>query len=549
MARLGIDFGTTNTVVVAHDRGVFSAVLHQAATGAGTVVQEVFPSSILIEKATGARSYGLDAERRFAQLGATSGCTFIPSIKRRLRDYSEGRAGAPSLPGGRQDVRPEASGITAPRSDEAGRMPVPPEFDLGELVTGFLKALADSIRASANVPDDEPLETVITWPAHANGAQRHVTRKCFRAAGFEVIDTLNEPTASAIELADCLTAGRKKAAPPSAVAVFDLGGGTFDASVVWIDGSDFHVLASSGIESLGGDDLDTVLLEMFLEKLALPADAVGPLTRHALIRQARSQKEMISTGAVRSLFLNPFDFGLSGKPVSIPVDAYYERIRPLLDPAVRVLQDVLAAAAGRQATIQDGPDLTIYLVGGSSKLPLVAQMVSAAFPDSRVMLTDKPFRSVAMGAAICAADRVSYRDVFARHFGLIRLRDHGQAEVMDTIFPAGTPIPRRGEPPLERVARYRPAHNIGHLRYLECTAIGHDGLPAGDIRAWSDILFPYDPACPLNARIDSDQIVRTDRFAGEEVCEAYRCDSDGVITVELRRPSRNESRCYEVFRD
>jgi len=271
MARLGIDFGTTNTVAVAHDRGVFSAVLHQAATGAGTIVQDIFPSSILIEKPDGRRYYGLDAERRFAQVGASAGCVFIPSIKRQLRDYSEGRAGATPAPNG------------------AGGQ----EFDLAELLTGFLKALAESIRASAGYADDEPLETVITWPANANGAQRHVTRRCFRAAGFKVIDTLNEPTASAIELADCLTAGRRKAAKPSAVAVFDLGGGTFDASVVWIDGNDFHVLASSGIENLGGDDLDAVLLEMFLENLSVPADSIGALTRHALIRQARSQKEMI----------------------------------------------------------------------------------------------------------------------------------------------------------------------------------------------------------------------------------------------------------------
>ena len=81
-------------------------------------------------------------------------------------------------------------------------------------------------------------------------------------------------------------------------------------------------------------------------------------------------------------------------------------------------------------------------------MPLVAEMVSDAFPGNRVVLTDKPFRSIAMGAAICAMDRVTYREVFARHFGIIRLRDHGQAETFDTIFPAGTPIPRTGEPPL-----------------------------------------------------------------------------------------------------
>lgn len=524
MARLGIDFGTTNTVVVAHDRGVFSAVLHQAQTNAGTIVQEVFPSSILLHADNGQRYYGLEAERHFAQMGPSSKHVFIPSIKRQLRDYSEGK-------------------------DHTGQASSSPGPGIADLLTEFLKALNDSIRRSASLPPDELLETVITWPANANGAQRYVTRKCFRAAGFDVTDTLNEPTASAIELADCLTAGRKKAAKPSAVAVFDFGGGTFDASVVWIDGNDFHVLASSGIESLGGDDLDAVLLDMFLEKLAVPTDSIGALTRHALLRQARSQKEMISTGTVRSLFLNPMDFGLSGRPVSIPTEAYAARVQPMLEPAVAMLHRVVADAAEKQPGITDGPDLTVYLVGGSSKLPLVARMVAAAFPNSRVMLTDKPFRSVAMGAAICATDRVSYRDVFARHFGLMRLREHGRVEVMDTIFPAGTPIPRRGEPPLERVAWYRPAHNIGHLRYLECTSIGDDALPAGGLRAWSDILFPYDPAQPLTARPSCSEIVATDRFSGDPVCEVYRCDSDGVITVELRRPARGDSRCYEIFRD
>jgi molecular chaperone DnaK (HSP70) len=524
MARLGIDFGTTNTVAVAHDRGVFSAVLHQAQTNAGTIVQEVFPSSILIEAGTGRCYFGLDAERQFAQTGMSSKNIFIPSIKRHLRDYSEGKG-----------------------SD--GDTTLPAGVNLSELLTGFLKALNASIRQSASVPEDEPLEAVITWPANSNGAQRHVTRKCFRAAGFEIVDTLNEPTASAIELADCMTAGRKKAAKPSAVAVFDFGGGTFDASVVWIDGNDFHVLASSGIESLGGDDLDSVLLEMFLEKLALPTGSIGALTRHALIRQARAQKEMISTGTVRSLFLNPMDFGLTGRPVSITTEAYEARVRPMLEPAVAMLNEVIATAAAKQPGITDGPDLTVYLVGGSSKLPLVAKLVAAAFPNSRVMLTDKPFRSVAMGAAVCATDHVNYRDVFARHFGLMRLREHGRVEVMDTIFPAGTPIPRRGEPPLERMAWYRPAHNIGHLRYLECTSLGDDALPAGALRAWSDILFPYDPAQSLSARLSSSEVVATDQFSAEPVCEVYRCDSDGVITVELRRPARGDSRCYEIFRD
>ncbi len=537
MALLGIDFGTTNTVAVIHDRGMFSVVLHRADTGAGTIVQDAFPSAILMDKQSGKRWFGLEADRRFGQRGPGPNHVFVPSLKRHLRNYAEGHAIT-------ADQKSQAGGSDAESNQE--------QLDVAELLTGFLRSLSDSIRESGMIEPAEPLQAVVTWPANANGAQRYITRKCFRDAGFEVLSTLNEPTASAIELADCITAGRsgrKEGREPSAVAVFDLGGGTFDASVVWIDGDNFEVLASGGIEDLGGDDFDRALLDMFLERFKLGHETLSPLTRHALLRQARSQKETIAGGLVRSLFLNPMDFGLSCPPISIPVDAYFERIGPMLKPAIAMLKKVIARAAAREPRIRADANLTLYLVGGSAKLPLVAGMVSEAFADCRVILTDKPFTSVAMGAAICATDRVTYRDVFARHFGLLRLRDHGQSEVFDIIFPAGTPIPRKGERPLERCAWYHPHHNIGHLRYLECTSIGTNGLPDSNVRRWSDVFFPYDPALPIDRHSSVEDIVQTESFAGAAVCEAYRCDSDGVITVELRRPARNDSRIHEIYHD
>lgn len=535
MVRLGIDFGTTNTIASIFDRGLFSVVLHQAQTGRGTIVQEIFPSAILIDPKTNQRWFGLEADRKFVEMGDSSDPIFIPSLKRELRNYVEGKTLAPNAV---PESKTERTG-----HDEGN-------YDLAELFTEFLHALADSIRHSQMLGESEPLETVITWPAHSNGAQRYITRECFRRAGFRVINALNEPTASAIELADCLTSGNRKgySVEPYAVAVFDLGGGTFDASVVRIEGNDFHVVASGGIEQLGGDDFDQILLELFQAKLELPSEAIGPLTRHALLRQARSQKELISSGTVKSLFLNPQDFGLRGKPISLSVDLYRERISPLLSQAVSMLHEVIQSARTKWAGLKIGSQpVTIYLVGGSSKLPFVSEMVSKAFPDSRVILSDKSFQSVSLGAAICAADRIHYHEVFARHFGLIRLKDSGQTEIFDTVFPAGTPIPRRGESPLEKVVRYSPAHNIGHLRYLECTSLGPDGMPLRGVRAWSDILFPYDPAYPLSSPVTTTDIIATKRFAHLEVSEIYRCDSDGVITVEVQNPARNESRCYEIF--
>ena len=198
MARLGIDFGTTNTVAAIHDRGLFSVVHHHAQTATGRIIQEVFPSAILIDKESGERWFGLEAERRSSEIGISNSLVSVSSLKRQLRNYTEGR------------------GIILDAADGYIESPHP-SFSIAELLTEFLQAFADSIRCSQMLSTNEPLEAVVTWPANANGAQRHVTRKCFRKAGFEVIDTINEPTAAAIELGEYLTTGRaaKKRLPPT----------------------------------------------------------------------------------------------------------------------------------------------------------------------------------------------------------------------------------------------------------------------------------------------------------------------------------------------
>ena len=79
--------------------------------------------------------------------------------------------------------------------------------------------------------------------------------------------------------------------------------------------------------------------------------------------------------------------------------------------------------------------------------------------------------------------------------------------------------------------------------------VGPDGMPDDGVRAWSDIMLPYDPECRLSASLSPEDIFSTNVFGREPVCETYRCGSDGVITVELRRPGRKDARCYEIYRD
>ena len=515
MARLGIDYGTTNTVVVCADRGRYPLVPHVTDSAIGRLAREVFPSFFVFDTTTATLRFGAEAERSLAEPGAAQRYVPIRSLKRCFRDHINGmRIAAGAIPGG---------------------------LELDSLFRQFARALYASVRASGIVSAEEPLEAVLTWPANANGAQRHFTRKAFKEAGFTVVGTLNEPSAAAIELADRIVHGNRAKARQlkMTIAVFDLGGGTFDASVVRINTTDYTVLSSAGIENLGGDDFDEALARLFCDKMGCEFDSLAPFNRTVLLMHACREKERLSTGHSRSLALDPEEIGLPGSPVKVTASAFEKRLAELVEPAVEKLAEVVHQA-------HTGELEMIYLVGGSSRLPLVGKLIARRFPKIKLFTTDKPFSATAMGAAIHSTETVRVHDVFARHFGVIRLADHGRREVFAPVFQAGLRLPAPGEAPVAAVLRYRPSHNIGRLHYLECTTVDAAGRPAGGVRHWSEIRFPYDPALPLNHNLDRAAIVPRDDLA-LEVTETYTCDSDGIITVQISR-GEGQSRTYEVFR-
>jgi actin-like ATPase involved in cell morphogenesis len=440
----------------------------------------------------------------------------IRALKRSIRDYAENaRMGADIVPGG---------------------------FDPANVLRQYLEAVRDSVLRSGLVPQGEPLEAVITWPAHANGAQRHLTRRCFVEAGFRVVGTLTEPSAAAIEFADRFARGHRARARQlsTTIAVFDLGGGTFDASIVRIEGADFAVLGSAGIERLGGDDFDDVLARRFAKGMGMDFDSLPAYRRHLLLAHARQQKEGIGDGSLRSLTVMPEDIGLSGAPVKVAVAEYFSALEPMVAPAVSRLVNLAGGCAGKLDAI--------YLVGGSSRLPLVGNLLARHLPDVRRIMSDKPYTSIAMGAAIQSTETVHLRDVLSRTFGVIRLAERGSREIFSPVFPGGMALPRAGAPALETVVEYSPHHNIGHLRYLECAGVDEAGRPSEGLRAWSHVLFPYDPAIPVGAALRPQDIVHRDDLAGQRVRETYTCDSDGVITVRVERCADGMACTYEVFR-
>jgi molecular chaperone DnaK (HSP70) len=523
MARLGIDFGTTNTVVVCSDRGRYPTVPHVVETSIGRVVRDVFPSLLVYDQQNGCFLYGPDAERCLLRGDADGRYRILRSIKRVLRDYGGGgRIGLDVHPGG---------------------------FDTAAVLTGFARAVRESVLRAGLWSPEEPLEAVLTWPANANGAQRCVTRACFKAAGFDIIATLNEPTAAAIEFADRLAHGNRSAARKltTCVAIFDFGGGTFDASVVKIEGTEFTVLDAAGIAELGGDDLDTVLAGLFAERLGVDVAALPPWRRELLLRHACQQKESIASGTVRTLAVTPSDIGLHGATQTVPVAAYVKRVREVVAPAVEVLWSLVQAPSVRAAGVGPGRLDAIYLVGGSSKFPLVTELLAARFPGTRLLMTDKPFTATAMGAAIQSAEGSALHDILSRHFGVMRLADHGTRDFFAPVFHAGTRLPQRGGAPVAVRVEYTPQHNIGHLRYFECAGVDGSGRPTLGARAWSDVLFPYDPGITVQQPVTPADIAPRDDLTAQRICEEYSCDSDGVITVRVSRQTDGLSRVYEIF--
>jgi molecular chaperone HscA len=229
---------------------------------------------------------------------------------------------------------------------------------------------------------------VITVPAYFDDGQRQATRDAGRLAGLEVMRLLNEPTAAA------LAYGLDKQAEGT-FAVFDLGGGTFDISILKLEDGVFEVKSTGGDSALGGDDFDRAVAAHLLRQMGLPEDAAGDrrLTRRVL-DAARDAKEALTTLTATEVVIErrPGDVW-RGRLTRDELDAV---VRPVLDrcepPARRALRD-----AGLEAKQLSG----VILVGGATRMPIVRRLVASIF--GREPLADiDPDEVVALGAAVQA---------------------------------------------------------------------------------------------------------------------------------------------------
>ena len=487
--RLGIDFGTTRTVVAAVDDA-----RHPLATfDLGGEFRDHVPG--IAAWRDGALLVGWDAARALADGSAQHAIRSIKRIAGTLAPDAE----VPGLPG-----------VTAL-----------------ELVTAFLTGLRRVLieRSNLDLDDDEPLEVMVAVPANSPSRQRWLTLEAFRRAGFVPIGLLNEPTAAAIEFAHRHLGELGRRSPKKYVVVYDLGGGTFDASAVSLEGRRFDLIASEGIARLGGDDFDALICEV----AGVPATA-------ATLERAREAKETLRATSRRVLL----DLG-TGDPISIDVAELSARAQPLIDQTLVEIDRLFQRLRDRGIDPDDSRELGgLYLVGGGAAFPAVARTLRTRF-GKKLQLAPQTFAATAVGLAIAADPdaNVMIREAITRHFGVWREADNGVDKVFDPL------IGKNSEAHVVR-RRYRPAHAIGHLRFVECGAIDDAGQPTQDLVPWADVYFPYDPALADRTELARVPNTRRPDLMTNEIAETYTYGSDGTISVVIENLSRGYARSYSI---
>ena len=227
---------------------------------------------------------------------------------------------------------------------------------------------------------------VVTVPAYFDDAQRQATKDAARLAGLNVLRLLNEPTAAAVAY------GLDKGAE-GVIAIYDLGGGTFDISILRLNQGVFEVLSTAGDTALGGDDMDHLLADWLMQQAGIDASAGHGQRRH-ILQLARAAKEALSRRETTVITINREDG--SSWSGSLSRDEFNLLIAPLVEKTLGPCRRALRDARMRVADVQ-----SVVMVGGSTRVPLVRKRVAEFFAAEPMVDLD-PDRVVAIGAAIQA---------------------------------------------------------------------------------------------------------------------------------------------------
>jgi len=370
---IGIDLGTTNSCVAFCSGSEPEIITNEQ--GHRTT------SSVISKSKTGTWLVGQIARRQ----AITAPDKTIVSIKRFMGLRYEEAAGEARRMAYKVVKQPE-TGLAVVQVDDETLTPQ----EVSARILQALKGRAEEVLG------DEVTDAVITVPAYFNDAQRQATKDAGRIAGLNVARIINEPTAAALAYG----AGNRK---ERRVAVYDLGGGTFDISILHLDDGVHEVKSTAGDTHLGGDDFDQVIIDWLAQtfKQEQGIDLTGDRVALARLKDAAEKAKCELSMAFDSHINLPFIASAAGGPVHLDVmlsRARFEAlIAPLVDRTIAPCQQALA-----DAKLEPGQIDEVLLVGGSTRIPLVQETVKRIFgrePNKSV----NPDEVVAQGAALHAA--------------------------------------------------------------------------------------------------------------------------------------------------